>query len=473
MTAMRSAQWNAPGPRRPGATEARSDDAAAQVPRSGELQGEPGEPQPRGRPGRKPARVIAAALGFTGFFATYLYFGSAIARTGILHYFNVLFQADCPRVIADLTSTDTEHYRTAVHPLFVLFFNPIGVLLARAIGSQELAGRLLCSTFGAATVVLAAEFFIASGLGVVRSWLWACVLGFSSAQLFWASAPESFVFSSAALALMGLVTVVRRDRLAASVAAGVLVLGITLSNFAQAILLFRAGARPGRGRMARVGLFAAVVLGCAIVLSIAQKLLYPTAVWFFVATPYAEDVGYLARLDAPALVAERGAIVADHLVVFNVVAPRPHVVPLDATLTDALVRNVRTLLPARSPPLALTFGANGLATMYREGYMAALLWIVLIVLAVVRARKSRLAPIQSALLLCVAFNGVLHFVYGDALFLYAPDWTFAAVASVALALGNAGGRAGNLALGALIALLASNDLALMRDVVGLYRIRGG
>lgn len=431
--------------------------------------GDPGEFRSGAQPSLKLARVIAAALGFAGFLATHLYLGSAIARTGILHYFNVLFQSDCPRVIADLTSTDTEHFRTAVHPLFVLFFNPVGVFLTRVTGSQELAGRLLSSVLGAATVVLAAEFFIAAGLGLVRSWLWACILGFSTAPLFWSSAPECSVFSGAALVLMSLLTLVRRDRLASSVAAGVLVLGTTLSNFAQAILLFRAGVRPGRGRMVRVGLFATIVLAFAIGLSIAQRILYPTAVWFFVPAPYAEDIGYLAKLDAPALVAERAALVADHLLLFNIVAPRPHVVPLDTTLTDAVVRNIRALLPARLPPPQITFEAHGLATMYREGGLAVFLWIALTVLAVVRARKSRMTPIRSALLLCIAFNGALHLLYGDALFVYAPDWTFAVVASVALAVGDAGGRAGNLVLGALLALVASNDLAFVRDVVGLYR----
>src|SRR5262245_3298363 len=110
----------------------------------------------------RPLDLLAAGLVFAAFFGTYFHVGAAVARTGILHYWNALFQADCPRAIADLTSTDTEHFRTAVHPLFVLFFNPIGVFLTHVTRSQELAARLLCSACGAGTVVLAAAFFFAA-----------------------------------------------------------------------------------------------------------------------------------------------------------------------------------------------------------------------------------------------------------------------------------------------------------------------
>jgi hypothetical protein len=425
---------------------------------------------PRARRDPNSGRLIAAALGFGGFFFAYLYLGAAIARTGILRTFNALFNADCFRVVADLTSTDTDHYRTAVHPLFVLLFNPIGVLLTRLIGSQELASRLLCSAAGAATVVIAAEFFVAAGIGRARAWLWACILGCTSAQLFWASTPETFVFAGAALALTSLAALTRRDRLAPAVAAGLLTLGITLTNFAQAIVMFRAGVSGTTARrLSRVALFAIVTLGCAIGLSIAQRALYPTSVWFFVPGVYREDTSYLAKLDTPARVNQRWAEVMEHLLIFNVVAPQPRITPLNVPLTDSVVDRIRTLLPARRPPPRITFPASSLATLYREGAMALVVWTALMLLAALRARKVRLKPIQAALLICIAFNAALHFVYGDALFLYAPDWTFAVVASVALALGDAGGRAGNLVLGVFLALLASNDLAFMRNVVGLYR----
>ena len=424
--------------------------------------------RPRGK--LRPFDLLASGVVFAAFFATYLYLGGAVARTGILHYFNALFQADCPRAIADLTSADSDHFRSAVHPLFVLFFNPVGVLLTHVTHSQELAARLLCSAFGAGTVVLAAAFFIVAGLRRMRAWLWASVLGWCGAQVFWASAPETFVFAGATIVLVSLVSLVRRDRILSSVAAGVLALGVVLTNLAQVVLLFGAGSegRVGR-RLFRIVLLCAGILTIGIGLSIAQRLLYPTSVWFFVPAPYQEDVSYLARLDTPAHAVERAALVAEHMLLFNLVVPRPQVGRIHQTLTDEMVRNIRTLLPQRFPPPAITFQVYSLKTMRREGVLAALVWVALLVSAAVRASKSRLTAIQGALVLCLCFNAVLHFFYGDALFLYSLDWTFAVIASVALALGDAGGRAGDLVLGALIVLLASNDLALFRDVVGLYK----
>ena len=43
--------------------------------------------------------------------------------------------ADVPRVIADLTRFEANHYRTKVHPLFVILLNPPGALLKELLGA--------------------------------------------------------------------------------------------------------------------------------------------------------------------------------------------------------------------------------------------------------------------------------------------------------------------------------------------------
>src|SRR5574344_214168 len=56
-----------------------------------------------------------------------------------INFWNALFDLDTPRVFGDLAIKDFNHYRTAVHPLFVIFFQPIINILTKIIKNPYLA----------------------------------------------------------------------------------------------------------------------------------------------------------------------------------------------------------------------------------------------------------------------------------------------------------------------------------------------
>ena len=57
--------------------------------------------------------------------------------------YNLLFDSDTARVIGDATIINTEHYRLSVHPLFVLFTQPIVFLIQGIVLNKNIAISIL------------------------------------------------------------------------------------------------------------------------------------------------------------------------------------------------------------------------------------------------------------------------------------------------------------------------------------------
>jgi len=71
-----------------------------------------------------------------------------------------------------------------------------------------------------------------------------------------------------------------------------------------------------------------------------------------------------------------------------------------------------------------------------------------------------------------AFNALLHFVYGETLFLYSAHWTFAVIALVAVGVEWTAARRRfvvPLGLGLLIGLQVWTNAAFVRDLYRIYR----
>jgi len=96
--------------------------------------------------------ITAISLLFL-FFFTYFSIGTAFASTPLFDYVDIFFGADTTRVILDLTTPRSNHARS-VHPLLVLFFNPLGKHLTTFTGSRVTAALLLSTFFGGLTVML-------------------------------------------------------------------------------------------------------------------------------------------------------------------------------------------------------------------------------------------------------------------------------------------------------------------------------
>jgi len=387
--------------------------------------------EPEGRLKRPPARYAVYVVFFLFFWALYFGWGMAIGKAGGYTYLNALFNADHSRVIGDITAVSAYHGRTDVHPLFVLFLNPVGLVITKLSASPLVTAVAVNSLVGALGIVGAKAFFRRAGLGPVFAGIFAAILGFSSTHLLFGSTPETWTFAAAGVILLFLLSLYRGGRFLYFVPAGVFATGMVTTNLAHAVISFASGAAKrfsAWGMAWRSAALAAAVAAATAALSFVQKLIYPGTTLFFLPEVYRHEFGTYAPVVAGlgditwgAALARAGKLVT-HLFLYNVVAPRTLVRWFSAG---------EYCLPMKP------FVDIDTSTLGPLGCASAVLWVILILGAAYAAVKNReiRRPVFWGLCASVLFNIVFFFFYGSAIFIYSISSTFPLIAAVALALG--------------------------------------
>jgi hypothetical protein len=400
------------------------------------------------------------------FWALYAALGTALASTTIFHYMDAMFGTDVERVVYDLTAPGSDHSYTTMHPLFVLFFNPIGCVLAAALSSKVNAAVVLNSFVGGLCVAATRVFFRKAGLRELYAVAFAAALGLSSAHLFFGVVPETWIFTALSLILLFLLSVTRPGKLAWFIPAGVFSLGILTTNLSQVLIAY--GASLGRKRgfgsaLKKVATLAVSVLAIGAALSFLQKLLYPSARLFFLPASWGDSLSwYLWRLVQPAQLGLRALKLIGYYFLFNVFAPGLKI----GTITSgkALVPDIPYV----------SFDAGRVGVLFFAG---AAVWFALGGLALytyIKRFKGR-PRVLDGLVLCGLFNFILFTYYGSGeVFIYTPAWTFLVLAGLAVSLRpvlQARGKAARL-LGALVVALPvlelANNLLFLRKLITVY-----
>jgi len=420
------------------------------------------------RPGR---RLVGEPLAFGLLFAL-AYAALALLfflRTPLLfEHLDQVFDADLGLWTTDLARPQGPHTPTSVHPLFMLFFKPLGTALRGLLKlagvrlAARLAAALLCAIAGGAAVGAFRVLLHRLGLPPGRARPWTLVFALSATQVLFSSLPESFAFSALSLVLVFAVAAGGRPRETTRVAAGVFSFGVTVTNLA-AVALARASALDWRGGLRRgatvTGRHLLVVLLVAAALGVAQWVLYPRARPFFVPEiPGAAYQRSFIRSATPSYLGRRASAVASHVLFVGLAAPR-----IVAEKTDTR----RVIVDFAPLPLLRPRWASG-------AHM--LLWAALLALAargLVRAAGPQ-RRVVGALVAWLILQAALHFVFGTSLFLYSGHWVFALVAAAAVGLeaeASRSPRRGRLveaaALG-LVALQVAANGSLLADVVRIY-----
>lgn len=382
---------------------------------------------------------------FVGFFFVYAICGYQLSQSTAFEYVNVFFQADVHRVVGDLTIADFDHYRTKIHPLFVLFFNPLGTALSSLIGSDVAAAVILNAAAGATAIPLFHLLLARSGVADPTATCWALLLGFSSSHMLFGACPESFIFTGASLIIFCVVLTSASPRRLSLIGAGLLAFAVTTTNLAITAIVYlffvspengvRALARPPYAPiLTRMGRIFMPILGIAFVLSIVQKVIYPSAQFFFTPWSISYERHYLyglhdlLTLDARAL--ERILDTLQGFLLYNLVAPKP------SLLVKDFVKNPEESL------FQMFFQPSNIADYPAFGYFVVFAWITLLAAtlwigkhhlrSIPRPAKTLLAGLTAAF----AFQFLLHLFYGDHAFLYSPHWTFMLLAAMAIVLNN-------------------------------------
>jgi len=367
-------------------------------------------------------RALYLVLIFIVFFALYAYCGIKLGETKAFEGINLLFELDCPLVIDDMTAPQANHYRTNVHPLYVIFFNPFGSFLKNIVQSKILAATLINSFTGALGVFLTSIFFLFFTKNYFNSLLFGCLFGLSASQFFFGVIPETFSANTVSLILTYLLFFLcllrKKVYFLAWILAGVFTFGMLITNFIQTLILFvivifkiYKKKNTGLSKTFTIFVYLALVGWICTVLAIIQKILYPTSGLFFMAASIKDEFKFLKFdvFEKPLLIISQ---VFRYFFWSNFIAPMPKT----KIIGSGIVKCV----------------AGGVGDYGYLGWLASFVGSVFLV-AGIREFLKRLKEKEifyAGIFLCILFNFLLHIFYGigdiynTSTFIYTANFTF-------------------------------------------------
>ncbi|MBI5935508.1 MAG: hypothetical protein HY867_17540 [Chloroflexi bacterium] len=314
----------------------------------------------------------------------------------------------------------------AVHPLALLFMRGASSTLRLFLGGDwRLAALMLVAMTGAGCAFLLWRFIYNASGSASYALGFSGILAFSTAHLIFGSVTETYIFSAFGLLLFFVLLQKPERENNSFLFAGLLNLGITVSNVAQSLIGFWMVKRDGKQWFT----FAMRLASLAVALTILTASIYPRAITFFFVPSdlfyETRHTGFVGRADS---IPKRLVTLGKNLFLTNVVA-----VPPEVTVVDKAGRPPFPKLNFFSKPYGLNeFRSN------RYQIAPFVIWVAALLFAFVQFfRKRKASPhfnFQATFLIILAFNFLLHINYGFDTFLYTPDWTYALILFVGLSL---------------------------------------
>lgn len=220
-----------------------------------------------------PEILICALLG-TALAAVSFHF-SGLSSPPILD--GIWFQADATRVFGDMTDRLGNHYRTKVHPLFVLLTHPPVTLIGVLTGASALtAARLFIAFLAGIWIILVFSLCRAFGCRRMDATIFAILGGVSAAALFWTRITETYLLSSISI-MVGVLAVnlpPQRKSLWITLASA-FSLSVTVTNWMAGLLATAVSFPWKRACQLSANAFCIVVLLWGV-----QKFIYPQCEFF-------------------------------------------------------------------------------------------------------------------------------------------------------------------------------------------------
>lgn len=225
------------------------------------------------------------------FFCLYSTFGLSLAQTSAFSEYDILFEADLPRTIANFSDFKGDEHRSKVHPVFLLMVNPVGSLLNQIFQSETSVAIMLNSFFGSVGVVLAFTLFRLICRNSINAFLLTLIYALSMAHLFFSSVPETVSLAICSLLTMYILFFVclseKRLFFKAWVFVGILTFGVTITNFVQTmicftiLILFIFQDKKLWWKSSKIMIFFSAVIFATVFLALLQKFIYPASSLFF------------------------------------------------------------------------------------------------------------------------------------------------------------------------------------------------
>ena len=144
----------------------------------------------------KKQKKTAYIIGIS-FFLIYLFVSTMITyKYSLYNVYNYFFDADTARVVRDMVDVMGNHYRTAVHPLFVIIFLPLTRVINLFFADRFLAITFIMSIIGAINTCLLYSIFCKIKAKEKLSVLLCLIYGFSFSSILFSIIPETYVISA-------------------------------------------------------------------------------------------------------------------------------------------------------------------------------------------------------------------------------------------------------------------------------------
>jgi len=406
------------------------------------------------------------------FFTVYFSLSRSLSRTPAFSENDILFEIDTHRNMEDVTIFSADHYRTKVHPLYVLMMNPLGETLERITHNPDLSVIFLNSLLGAVgvgLVFLMLNLFLENN---VTALLFAVLFGASASQLITSIIPNTSSLSVCSLLVTYILFGVSLHRkkldILPWILAGIFTLGVTTTNIVQTVIcfcicVFFLYKQSGFLQWAKkIIIFLVGVTGLTTLLAILQKAIYPTSVLFYLPEAYKEDITYSSWLIFQTPLTVLWQLVR-HFFSVNIIAPFP----------------TQVVMEGKSLP-AITFTSSVDYSIF--GTIGLVFWLLLwlsIIYYFFRQNRNKNGISKDnqmvilAMSLCLLANLILHSFYGVEergnieLFLYTGNFTFLVLGLAALTSKVPEKIMNGLLLGTIICTVINNILV-VNNIVGIY-----
>ncbi len=244
---------------------------------------------------------------FLFFFLTYFTSGIIIFEEHASELDDIILDADIFRVIQDIQDTEnSNHYRTGVHPLFVILLRPLSYVLELTFGSTVLIAFFLNSIAASLIVVFSFLFFKKLNYSSTFSFTFSFILGVSCSILLFGSAVETHIFSGLSVVLLYYLLLLRlksdiskKNFFWLLLCASVFSIGMNLMNAIHIIIVIffsKMDYFPKKRQFYNAFYFLGLFSFITILLSLFQKLIFASSRLFFMIqsslTKY--DVGYFS-----------------------------------------------------------------------------------------------------------------------------------------------------------------------------------
>lgn len=316
------------------------------------------------------------------------------------------------------TETFRDYYWRPVHPFVLVVIRPLVSLIGIFLGGDTLHATFVLVAFAGALCVFLVWYFVKQVIGnSLYALLIASLFGASAAQLVFSSLIETYIFL-AAVALIFIVLLLKDKPLFALVITGLVVFGITISNFGQTVIAHLLIKRDIK-QWIKYGLIVATLV---IPLNMLNNFIYPNS------QPYIFDLSTYSgegHNSFPPTV-QRGEYLARVMFLHSIVAPEPLI--LEEEIPFLKVWMFRASI--KKDPMRIAQYETWFDTSVAFAWLAFILLGGVLFLKNLKKQDNRFL---FTFILLLLFEFALHMQYGKDVFLYSANWTYAFILFLALA----------------------------------------